>query len=476
MASLLSPRRTEPAVVLRATEPSRPTPDDAPSETTGPRLGWGVTAVATGLLCALTCWLLVAGVAVVGWVTADPGTLVGALLVGTGLWLAGHGVAVPLGGLVVTLVPWGLAALMAVLLSRAAGYAARSARPDQRPRAVGVALVLVAAYAAPPLVVAALLGRVGAAPGHLAAVLAVLLAAALHGAGRALGTTWTDTWPAWARAVPRAVLTSQLVLLAAGASVLATGLARHLDRVTALHDGLAPGLAGGTALLVAQLALLPNALVWGGSYALGGGFTLGNGSLVSPSSTDLGVVPGLPLLGALPAEGPGPTAALWWLGAGVLAGAVAAWLVVRGRPRARFDEMSLVGGLAGVSGGLVFVVLAWATSGDLGTVRLTGLGPLLLPLLVMAVTTLGLAGMVTGLALGLLRRARREGDTAGAGWTRPARRPAVVPVWDEVPEEAPDEASERTEVLGRSHPDHEPTEVLPRSAGSSPSEDPRTSR
>ncbi|GAA1838927.1 DUF6350 family protein [Microlunatus capsulatus] len=476
MASLLTPRRTAPAVVLQATEPSRPVPEDRAGDG-GPRPGWGVTAVAAGLLCALTGWLLVAGLAVVGWVTADPGTLVGALVVGTGLWLAGHGVAVPLGGLVVTLVPWGVAALMAVLLSRAAGFAVRSARPGQHPRALGVAAALVGAYAAPLLVAAALLGRVGAAPGHLVAVLAVLLAASLHGAGRALGTSWTDALPGWARAVPQAVLASQLVLLVAGASVLVTGLARHLDRVTALHDGLAPGLAGGLALLLAQLALAPNAVVWSGAYALGGGFTLGNGSLVSPSSTDLGVVPGLPLLGALPAEGPGPTAALWWLAAGVLAGAVAAWFVVRARPQARFDETSLVGGLAGVTGGLVFVALAWATSGDLGTLRLTGLGPLLLPLLVMAVTTLGLAGMVTGLALGLWRRARRGADLERAESTSVLRRRATaVPVRDEGSEEAREGDGELTEVLGRGHPDHEPTEVLPRSAGSSPSEDPRSSR
>jgi hypothetical protein len=434
MASLLSPRRTDQPVVLQATEPSRPVPRDDGPPPVGPRLGWAVTAVAGGLLCVLTGWLLVAGLAVVGWVTADPGTLVGALLVGTRLWLAGHGVAVDLGGLLITLVPWGVAVLLAALVSRAAGHAARSARPGQQPRASWVALTLVGAYAVPLLVVAALLGRVGDAPGHLLAVLGVLLLAALHGAGRALGTTWTDRWPGWARAVPRAVLASQLVLLAAGAAVLVTGLARQLDRVGALHEGLAPGLAGGVALLAAQLVVVPNAVVWAGSYALGGGFTLGNGSLVSPSATELGVVPGLPLLGALPAEGPGPTSALWWLASGVLAGAVAAWLVVRGRPRARFDETSLVGGLAGVTGGLVFVGLAWATSGDLGTVRLTGLGPLLLPLLVMSVTTLGLAGMVTGLALGLWRRARRSAgsddsvaDLAEVGEPGEVGEPAVVP-------------------------------------------------
>ena len=454
MASLLSPRRADVNIVLHATAPTRPVLGDQTPTASGPRLGWGVAAVAAGLLCALTGWLLVAGLAVVGWLAAEPGTLTGALVVGSRLWLAGHGAGVDLGGLRLTLVPWGIPALLAFLLSRAAGHAARSARPSQSPRASSVAVVLVGAYAVPVLVAAVLLGRLGAAPGHLLAVLAALLGAALHGAGRALQTPWTASWPRWARAVPRAVLASQLVLLVAGVSVLVTGLARHLDRVTALHEGLAPGLAGGIALLVAQLALAPNAVVWSAAYALGGGFTLGNGSLVSPSSTDLGVVPGLPLLGALPAEGPGPAGALWWLASGVLAGAVAAWLVVRARPDARFDETSLVGGLSGVTGGLVFVALGWATAGDLGTVRLTGLGPLLLPLLVMGVTTLGLAGMVTGLLLGLWRRFRRDRGNDDAETTRVLqRRPGTA---------APSQETEETEVLLRS-------------AESAPSEEPRRS-
>ena len=53
-------------------------------------------------------------------------------------------------------------------------------------------------------------------------------------------------------------------------------------------------------------------------------------------------------------------------------------------------------------------VLAWAASGDLGTLRLTDLGPRLFPLLVMAGTTMGLSGMITGLTLGLLPMRRRN--------------------------------------------------------------------
>jgi hypothetical protein len=218
-------------------------------------------------------------------------------------------------------------------------------------------------------------------------------------------------------------------------------------------------VAGGIALLAAQLALTPNAVVWATSYALGGGFTLGNGSVVAPAGTDLGVLPGLPLLGALPAPGPGPVSALFWLAAGVLAGGVAAWLVVRGRPQARFDETSLVGGAAGVLGGLLFVGLGWATGGDLGTLRLSGLGPLLLPLLVMAVTTLGLSGMVTGLLLGLWQRGRR-------------RRPPETDADEDAEVDA-----EATQVLVRrgAAADAEVTEVLPRPAEPVPSEDDRSS-
>ncbi|WP_375429759.1 DUF6350 family protein [uncultured Friedmanniella sp.] len=435
MASLLSPRRTDVDLALHASVPADPDRGRTSPEPQRLRIGWPLAALVGVLLSVAATWLLVAGLAVVGWVAGDPGSLNGALRVGTRLWLAGSGVGVQLGRVDVTLVPWGLTALTAVLLSRAAAFAARSARPDTEPRPLPLALFVVGCYLLPVLVVAAAEGRPSLAPGHLAVVVAVLALAALHGAARALGVSLTRRWPAWLRPVPRAVVGAQVVLVASGAAVLITAVVRHLDRVTALQEQLHPGVTGAIALLGAQLALAPNAFVWATSYALGGGFTLGNGSIVAPGGTDLGVLPGLPLLGALPGEGPGPVVALWWLAAGVLAGTVAAWLVVRARPQARFDETSLVGGLAGLTGGLVFVGLAWAASGDLGILRLSGLGPLLLPLLVMAVTTLGLSGMVTGLALGLGRRR--------------SRRTATVPETATVLETATVPETEATEVLHR---------------------------
>jgi hypothetical protein len=194
-------------------------------------------------------------------------------------------------------------------------------------------------------------------------------------------------------------------MLVAGAAVLIIGLGMHLNRVAALYEALQPGVTGAVALLVLQLAFVPNALVWSASYALGAGFSLGTGSVVAPAGTQLGIVPAIPMLGALPTAGPGDMTQVWWLAAGALAGAIACWVVVLAdRPALRFDQASLRGGSAGMLAGAAFAGLAWATSGDLGMLRLTDIGPRLVPLLIMAVTTLGLSGMIAGLALGLIPR------------------------------------------------------------------------
>jgi hypothetical protein len=355
---------------------------------------------------ALASWVLCAGVAVVGWLAADPGTLAEALTVGTQFWLLTNGVSAPIGGLTVTLVPWGATAVIAYMMARSAALTARQVRTEQLAGPVTVTAVLLATYLVPVLVVAVWQGEPWRDPLHWAAVITVLGLSAAVGAGRALGRPLTDPWPRWAGGLPRAVLGAQLMLLACGAAVLATGLIRHVHTVTALHTALDPGVSGSIALLLAQLALVPNAMVWATSYALGSGFAVGAGSVVAPAGTQLGMLPGLPLLGALPGAGPGDPAVLWWLVSGVLAGAAAAAIAVRSRPAARFDASSLVGGLAGVLAAGIFVGLGWAAGGDLGSARLTDLGPRLWPLLVMTATTMGLAGLLTGVVLGLVRPIR----------------------------------------------------------------------
>ena len=420
MPSLLSPRRTIAGLSLRATDAGPKTSDPPVDSSGGPPFGWPVAAVAGGLLSALVGWVLCAGLAVVGWLAADPGSLGDALGVGTRLWLLANGVSVSLGGLVVTLVPWGATAVAAYMMAWSAAFAARRVRPEQLAGPFTVAGVLLATYLVPVLAVGAWQGQPWRNPLHWAAVIGVLGLAAVWNARRALGRRLTEGWPDWARALPRAVLGAQLVLLVFGAALLLTGLIRHLDRVTALHAALDPGVAGGIALLAAQLALVPNVVVWTASYALGSGFAVGTESVVAPAATELGMLPGLPLLGALPDTGAGSPLLLLWLVSGALAGGLAAALVVRSRPDLRFDTSTLAGGLAAVLAALVFVALGWAAAGNLGMTRLTGLGPRLLPLLVMAGTTMGLAGLLTGLVLGLKRLRRPSGERAPSAESEPS--------------------------------------------------------
>lgn len=415
MASLITPnrpdsRRPEPqghsrgGLRLRVTRLAQRKGPRRPPEPTGPPIGWPVVAVVAGLTSAAIGWVAWVGIAMLGWLAGGTGTFAAAVSLGSDLWLLGNGVSARIGTIPVTLVPWGATAAAAFLVARSAALAARVVRLEQTAGPGSIGVTVVVSYLLPVLGAGVYLGEPWQAPGHWGAVILVLGGAAVWGSSRELGQTLLPGWPAWARAVPRAVLGTQLVLLGAGVAVVVTGLWLHLARLENLNASLHPGVAGGIALLLGQLAFAPNFFVWAASYALGAGFTVGAGSVVAPAASQIGVVPGIPVFAALPETGPGSALLLWWLSAGVLAGVVAAGLVVRARPTARFDETSLVGGLAGLLGGVVFVGLAWAASGDLGTLRLADLGPQLRPLLVMATSTLGLSGMLTGLLLGLVRR------------------------------------------------------------------------
>jgi Family of unknown function (DUF6350) len=348
--------------------------------------------------------MLCTGITVLGWFAAESASFGDALQMGTGFWLLANGVGVRIGTAPVTLVPWGVTAVIAFMISRFAAVSSRRLSAQQTPPGVVlISVVIVATYLFPVLVVAIRLGEPWQLSTRWATVIIAFLLAAAWGSRRSLRGVRAD---AQGRGVvtARALVAAQLVMLVAGAALLVTGLATHLERVEALHEALQPGIAGGVALLLLQLAFAPNAVVWSASYALGSGFSIGTGSVVAPAGTQLGIVPGIPLLGALPMSGPGDMAQLWWLTAGAIAGAIACCVALAGRPADRFDQACLRGGAGGLLAGVVFAGLAWAASGDLGTLRLTDLGPPLFPVLVMACTTMGLSGMITGLALGLIRR------------------------------------------------------------------------
>ena len=114
-------------------------------------------------------------------------------------------------------------------------------------------------------------------------------------------------------------------LLAVAGVFLAVLITLDYATIAGLSQSLGAGVDGGIALVVAQLAFLPNLVVWLAAWMLGPGFALGTGTAVAPGGTLLGPVPGIPLLGALP--GAAPLFGVLWLLVPVLAAFVGAWLV-----------------------------------------------------------------------------------------------------------------------------------------------------
>ena len=152
------------------------------------------------------------------------------------------------------------------------------------------------------------------------------------------------------------------------------------QQVLLLHNALAPGAAGGVVLTLGQLALVPNLLIWSAAWTAGPGFAVGTGTSVMPGHTELGALPAIPVLGALPTPGAGPGWAWAVLALPVLAGAVAGWYLLRTaevlarpgssgssgrRPDSDGTARSLLieTGLTALATGVIWAALGWL-SGD----------------------------------------------------------------------------------------------------------------
>lgn len=130
-------------------------------------------------------------------------------------------------------------------------------------------------------------------------------------------------------------------LIGLGAVVTAVGLVLRGGEAVALFQAGNFDALGATVVTLAQLAYLPTLAVWGMAFAAGPGFAVGVGTAVSPAGTQVGVVPGIPVLGALP-ESTTPWLLLLAL-VPVGLGALAGWI---GRSR-----LVLSGAAGGAAGG-----------------------------------------------------------------------------------------------------------------------------
>lgn len=331
-----------------------------------------------------------------------------ALRSGGRLWLVAHGVNLELPDASFALTPLGLVLVPVALVARFTRSAGGGWHPTTLRAARSLALATALPYALLVAVVAAVTTNDGV---HVSPVQALLCGLGIGLAGATAGALrvdrlWRAAWhalPARAQRLSAAAGAATLLLLGAGAALVTASLVVHFSRAADLAAASSPGVLGGLALLLASLSLLPNAVVWGASWLAGPGFALGVGTAVGPFGHELGPVPALPLLAALPGSGVsswlGVLALVVPLGAGVVAGRL---VHARLDPELSAARTAVEAAAAGPVCGVVLGLLAWLSGGAAGGERLLEVGPAATPVAV-AVS----AAVALGAALAALLQRRR---------------------------------------------------------------------
>jgi hypothetical protein len=194
-------------------------------------------------------------------------------------------------------------------------------------------------------------------------------------------------------------------LLIAFAAALATAvIVASYARIITLYESLHTEVLGGVAVTIGQLAFVPNFVIWTASWLVGPGFALGEGSTISPLATQVGPLPAIPILGAL------PVGSLPFGFVGLLAPVVAGFvvgIVVGARLRSKITGLllALTGVGIGLVGGLILGLLAWASAGSAGPGRLLQVGPDPVQVAAWAALELGLAA-----SIGLFTASRRPSE------------------------------------------------------------------
>jgi hypothetical protein len=304
------------------------------------------------------------------------------------IWLVAHHAPVDTATGTVTLLPMLLLALPLVLLQRAGRWAARITATSDRHDAVLLVAGATTAYAAIAFLVAqgASLGGAGVSP--LRALLWAALVAAiglgagvLDGAGLVAGLV--ENLPPWLRRSGWVALVAGTGLAGAVALVALVAVVARWSTEASLAHAVSSGAGDIVGLVLVSLAYLPNLLVWTLSYDVGPGFSIGIGGSVDAWSSGAALLPGIPLLGAVPPDA--PAAAPLLLLVPVLCGIAASVLLRRRHQLHLLDEVVALLGGAGVLG-LVTVGLCLLSGGSLGGGRLTALGP---PALLTGLVTFG---------------------------------------------------------------------------------------
>jgi hypothetical protein len=336
---------------------------------------------------------------VVTWLTAPTAnpSWATALRVGFDTWLLGDNADVVLGKATLGFSPLGLTLLQLLVYTLAARRLARELDPRRRRIAARATL---AAPKRPPLGALVSFATAAAFSTGVVAALAVTSAArpvlpqavfgslAVAGAGALLGAAWyvrstvrgvislvVSRAPEPIRSGVAPALTSLTALVLIGTVVVLVRLTVAGRSVLDIHQALGAGSAGGAVLILAQLMVLPNLAVWAVAAITGPGFAVGAGSSVTLTAVALGVLPAVPVLGALPAPGvqPDQLRALYVLP--VIAGMAGGLLILRDDECSARSAALRAAVVSAVLTGLGLTLFAWLSGGSAGPGRLAVMGP-----------------------------------------------------------------------------------------------------
>ena len=342
-----------------------------------PVIPWSLAAIGGGLGAVLGGALVVAAVVLIAWMGA-PALPFDQVLAATGrLWLLAHGAPMAALGTTISLVPLGLTVVMLVFTFSLSAFALTQGvltRPDVLTRSrlrrlvVLTAVLFVVGYTVGAILISVLLGEgLTASVGAAAGIAAI---GSLAGAGWSAG--YRLAGPAWLRASLKGAATSVLALVAAAAVALIVAVNQGEPRISDLERVLGLDATGSVVWALVCLMYLPTLLGWTASWLLGGGFTLGEGTLVAPWVTQLGMLPTIPVFGALPTAGVGGLEP--WLVTGLVVGGLGGVVAVHCAP-SPIGTAIATGGLSGLLAGAVFLAWAWFSTGGLGVDRFATVGP-----------------------------------------------------------------------------------------------------
>ena len=339
----------------------------------------GVLAAAQTLIFSLAAVVIPAIAMVVAANAQTAGATTswgGAVGMATRIWLLGHSVPLATGVADLTIVPLGVSAV-------AVFGAYVSARRTMTPHWSAL-LAGVGTYVAGTVLLALLCGAVS--PVQLSC--SVLGGLAVAGIGLVWGVLarpdaddLADDLRALVARVPILVrIGLRGGMVAAGTAVLLAGVvtvtwivAEHTT-VTDVVRGLALDSASGVSLAVAQLAVVPNLVVWALAWLAGPGFSVGASTHFGLDTVTSAPLPALPMLGALPGPTAGSGLGVWAPVLIACTGVLGGWLVHRRLERIAWWHVFVLAGMVSAGAGLACGTLVALASGVGGPGRLAEVG------------------------------------------------------------------------------------------------------